>query len=133
MMTSPLILAEQKIDVGIYEVHYIGLNTAFLTEEVARAYQIIRSKNKGFLSISILKKQNNALSKPVEAKVTGTMTNLLGQSKKIEFRAINEPNAWYQIATFDFDRRDLYRIQLRVTPLNSPTFKAQFKQRFYAE
>lgn len=133
VLVAPLLCAEQKISVGAYEVHYIGLNTAFLSPKVAQAYQIERSKNRGYLSISVLKTQANAMAKPVKATVAGTMTNLLGQSKSIHFRQISEPNAWYQIATFNFDRRDLYRIQLKVTPVGAPAFNVQFEQKFYAD
>lgn len=125
--------AEQKIVVGDYEVHYIGLNTAFLSEEVARSYQIQRSKKMGYLSISVLKKTATDVALPVKAKVTGSMTNLLGQKQPINFKLISEPNAWYQISTFRFDERDLYRIQLEVTPAETHrSFKVQFKQTFYA-
>lgn len=124
--------AEQKIVVGDYEVHYIGLNTAFLTESVARSYQITRSRKTGYLSISVLKKSSH-LAEPIKAEVEGSMTNLLGQAKNIKFRLISESNAWYHIATFDFDERDLYRINLSVTPEKTgKTFNVKFKQSFYA-
>lgn len=125
--------AEQKIVVGNYEVHYIGLNTAFLSEEVARSYQIQRSKKMGYLSISVLKKTPADVARPIKAKVVGSMTNLLGQTKPINFKLISEPSAWYQIATFRFDERDLYRIQLEITPVDTNrSFHVQFKQAFYA-
>lgn len=130
---SSQVNAEQKIVVGDYEVHYIGLNTAFLSEDVARSYQIQRSKNMGYLSISVLKKTASDVARPVKAKVVGSMTNLLGQKQPINFKLVSEPNAWYQIATFRFDERDLYRIQLEVTPVETNrSFKVQFKQTFYA-
>lgn len=133
-MLSTQAMAEQKVVVGEYEVHYIGLNTAFLSEKVARTYQIKRSKNLGYLSISILKAQEFGAPKPIKASLKGSMSNLLGQTKEIKFRLISEPNAWYHIATFDFDKRDLYRINLTVTPEDTNrTFNAQFKQKFYAD
>lgn len=130
---SSQINAEQKIVAGDYEVHYIGLNTAFLSEDVARSYQIQRSKNMGYLSISVLKRTKSDVAKPIKAKVIGSMTNLLGQKQPINFKLISESNAWYQISTFRFDERDLYRIQLEVTPVETNrSFKVQFKQAFYA-
>ena len=50
---------EQKQVFGDYEVHYIGLNSSFLPEDVAEAYDIPRSRSLAYLSISVLKKVKN--------------------------------------------------------------------------
>ncbi len=126
---------EQKQVFGNYEVHYIGLTTSFLTPEVARAYGIERSGRMGMLNISVLNSADKSdVPQPVEAKVNGTLKNLIGQSKSLEFKEIKETNAVYYVATFRFDEEEVYRINLQVQPDGvSRSFDVKFSQRFYEE
>jgi len=126
---------EQKQVFGDYEVHYIGLTSSFLTPEVASAYGIDRSRSLGFLSISVLQNQSGQdLAVPVRATITGTIRNLIGQTRTLEFREIKETNAVYYISTFRFDDEDMYTIQLKATPEGQTrTFDVKFSQRFYQQ
>ncbi|MBQ0780026.1 MAG: DUF4426 domain-containing protein [Thalassolituus sp.] len=125
---------EQKKVFGEYEVHYIGLNSSFLPEDAAAAYNIPRSRALGYLSISILKDEGGELAVPVSAKLTGTIRNLIGQVRELEFREIKETNAVYYISTFRFDDKDMYTIDLKATPEGQPrTFDVTFSQQFYQE
>ncbi|AHK16994.1 MULTISPECIES: DUF4426 domain-containing protein [Thalassolituus] len=125
---------EQKKVFGEYEVHYIGLNSSFLPEDAAAAYNIPRSRSLGYLSISILKDEGGELAVPVSAKLTGTIRNLIGQVRELEFREIKETNAVYYISTFRFDDKDMYTIDLKATPEGQPrTFDVTFSQQFYQE
>lgn len=139
VLFSPLSLAnsrgEQKQVFGDYEVHYIGLTSSFLTPEVASAYGIDRSRSLGFLSISVLQNQaGQDLAVPVRATITGTIRNLIGQTRTLEFREIKETNAVYYISTFRFDDEDMYTIQLKATPEGQTrTFDVKFSQRFYQQ
>lgn len=125
---------EQKQVFGDYEVHYIGLNSSFLPEDVAEAYDIPRSRSLAYLSISVLKNVKNDVPTPVTAELRGTIKNLIGQSRTIDFREIKETNAVYYVSTFRFDKNEVYRIDLDVTPEGSSrTFDVKFSQKFYQE
>ncbi|MFC3679176.1 DUF4426 domain-containing protein [Bacterioplanoides pacificum] len=126
---------EQKQVFGDYEVHYIGLNSTFLTPEVAKAYDITRSGSLGYLSVSILKKAaKGELAKPVSGRVEGQLRNLIGQAKTLQFKQVKESNAVYYITTFRFDDEDMYNLNLKVTPDGQKrTFDVKFSQRFYQE
>ena len=125
---------EQKQVFGDYEVHYIGLNSSFLPEEAAEAYDIPRSRSLAYLSISVLKTAKDTVPTPVTAELTGTIKNLIGQSRTIDFREIKETNAVYYVSTFRFDKNEVYRIDLDVTPEGSNrTFDVKFSQKFYQE
>jgi len=126
---------EQKQVFGDYEVHYIGLNSTFLTPEVAKAYDITRSGSLGYLSVSILKKAaKGELAKPVSGRVEGQLRNLIGQAKTLQFKQVKESNAVYYITTFRFDDEDMYNLNLKVTPDGQArTFDVKFSQRFYQE
>lgn len=136
---SPLLLAadrgEQKQIFGDYEVHYIGLNSSFLPEEAAEAYGITRSRALGYISVSILhNEEGRQMPVAVSGNVTGTIRNLLGQSRTLEFQEIKETNAVYYITTFRFDDKDMYNVNLKATPEGqSRTFDVKFSQRFYQE
>lgn len=125
---------EKKQVFGNYEVHYIGLNSSFLPEDVAEAYDIPRSRSLAYLSVSVLKTDEGDLPRPVSAKLTGQIKNLIGQSRDIEFREIKETNAVYYVSTFRFDKSEIYRLTLQATPEGQKrTFDVKFSQKFYQE
>lgn len=126
---------EQKKIFGEYEVHYIGLTSSFLTEDVAQAYGITRSRSLGFLSISVMENfEQGGMPEAKLAKVTGTMKNLIGQDTKLTFKEIRETDAIYYISTFRFDEEEVYRVNLQVTAEGrSEPFEIKFNQRFYEE
>lgn len=128
--------AEQKQVFGDYEVHYMGLNSSFLTPEVAKVYDIPRSGSLGFLNISILQhSKGNPLPAALDAQVVGTIRNLIGQKRELEFRRVREGKAIYYISTFNFDDGDMYNIDLDIVPSNAKqkNFDVKFSQRFYTE
>jgi hypothetical protein len=128
--------AEQKQVFGEYEVHYIGLSSSFLTPEVAKIYDIPRSRALGFLNISVLQKTaNDELPAALNATVSGKIRNLIGQSRDIEFRRVQEGKAIYYLSTFRFDDGDMYNFDLDVIPSNAKqkNFDVKFSQRFYEE
>lgn len=126
---------EQKQTFGDYEIHYMGLTSSFLKPDVAAAYGIERSRSVGYLSISILHNSADAaLPQPVAGSLTGTIKNLVGQTRVLEFKEVREQNSIYYIATFKVDDEDMYTLNLKATPANqSRTFDVKFSQRFYHE
>lgn len=130
---TSLALAEQKQVFGEYEVHYIGLTSSELDADVAHLYGIERSRALGFLNISVLKTQKDgALPVPVDAKISGRIMNLIGQSRELSFTRIQETGALYFYSTFRFDDQDMYNIILQVTPEGQQrTYDVKFSQRFY--
>lgn len=80
--------AATSADIGDYVVHFNAQSTDQLPPEVARAYNIVRSKNRAMLNVSIIRKSDNT---PVVAAVTVKATNLTGQLKNVTMRKIEEP------------------------------------------
>ena len=74
-------------DIGAHVVHFSAQSTDQLPPEIARAYNILRSKNRAMLNVSVLRKADNV---PVEADVTVKTVNLTGQLKNVTMRQINE-------------------------------------------
>ena len=67
-------------DIGTHIIHFSAQSTDQLPPEVARAYDILRSKNRAMLNVSVIKKADNA---PVAADVTVKTVNLTGQLKNV--------------------------------------------------
>lgn len=126
------IQGEQKQVFGDYEVHFIGLTSSELDKDVAKLYGITRSRNIGFLNISVLKKGLGPLPVAWNAKIEGTMSNLIGQSQTLSFTRVQETSALYFYSTFDFYDQDMYRFNLKVTPDGQTrAYDVNFSQRFY--
>ena len=126
--------AEQFEQVGDYQIHYNTFTTSFLQPQVAKAYNVVRSRYQAMINISVLKKQSDGRYKAVEALVTGDVGNLAGQSVSLAFRSIREPNAIYQITTFRFteDEPTRFRLKVRFDP-NQPAYDLSFIRRFYGD
>lgn len=132
LLLSSLSMAEQKQVFGDYEVHYIGLTSSELDKDVAKLYGITRSRNIGFLNISVLKKGESPIPVAWNAKIEGTMSNLIGQTKELSFTRVQETSALYFYSTFDFYDQDMYRFHLKVTPEGKTrAYDVKFSQRFY--
>lgn len=77
-------------DIGDHEVHFSAQTTDQLPPAIAREYNIVRSKNRAMLNISVIDK---ASSRPVTAEVLVKTVNLTGQLKNITMRKVTEGNA----------------------------------------
>ena len=85
--------AEQAKVFGDYSIHYSTFTTDMLTAEVARGYNITRSKGRALLNISVLKKVLDTTTKPVRATVVASATNLSAQLKNLEIKEISDQGA----------------------------------------
>ncbi|MFL2840243.1 MAG: DUF4426 domain-containing protein [Pseudohongiellaceae bacterium] len=52
---SSILQAEQSQNINDYTVHYIAVNSNFISPEIAERYGIIRSTRNAFLNISVIK------------------------------------------------------------------------------
>ncbi|SEQ92451.1 protein of unknown function [Amphritea atlantica] len=126
--------AEQMVSHGDYMIHYNAFNSSFIEPDIASAYGIERSKTKGLLNISVLKKQADGTTKPVSAIVSGDVTNLISQRQTLKFMKIEETNALYYIGEYGFTDDQVLRFNLQVQPdPNQPAYTINFEQRFYVD
>lgn len=101
--------AEQKKDLGPWEVHYIAVNSTFFTPEIARAYGIKRSENSTLVNISVLDKSTKIAQ---QVDISGNARNLLGNQFELEFKEVVEQDAVYYLAVLPFDAEDHYRFNI---------------------
>ena len=101
---------------------------------MAKAYNIVRSKNRGLLTISVVKKSLSEKPKPVKAKVTGKATNLTGQLKDIQIREINDGDSVYYISEFYVADKEVLDFTVYLTPDDQTTpFTVELRQQFFTQ
>lgn len=111
LLSSASAHAEQFKRLGNWDVHYIVLNSTFLQPNIAKQYDIQRSKYNAFVNISVLDKDSQ---KAQDVVVSGEAKDLLGNIKKLTFSQVKEQQAIYYLAQFPFDDNERYRFSIRV-------------------
>jgi predicted small lipoprotein YifL len=118
---------------GDFEVHYNALRTDELTPEVARAYGIERSANRVMLNVSLLRKNPDGSTTPVDGRVSATAYNLNGQLKDLQMRRITEGSSVYFIGEVGISGSEILVFDIDASPLDqSATYTVQFKREFFA-
>ncbi len=121
-------MAERKHSFGEYDVHYIAFNSGFLQPDIAQAAGLVRSKQLGVVNVAVLKSQQ-----PVDALVSGTVKNLLGQDRPLTFKPFKEGDSTYYLAQFPFDSREVLRFDLNVQPMGGEPVNFTFNQEFFPD
>jgi hypothetical protein len=126
--------AATSADIGDYVVHFNAQSTDKLPPEVARAYNIVRSKNRAMLNVSIIRKSDNT---PVVAAVTVKASNLTGQLKNVTMRKIEEPGettAIYYIGDTAIANLETLIFDIGVTPEGEDGLsEVRFTRQFYVD
>jgi len=81
--------------------------------EVARSYNIVRSKNRAMVTISVIDENTN---RPVPAEIVVKTVNLTGQLKDVTMRTINEQDAIYYIGETPVSNRETLVFDITVKP-----------------
>jgi hypothetical protein len=118
---------------GDFEVHYNALRTDELAPEVARAYGIARSANRVMLNVSLLRRDADGRTTPVDGAVTATARNLNGQLKDLAMRRITEGAAVYFIGEVGISGTEILVFDIEAAPTGAPgTYTVQLKREFVA-
>ena len=118
-------------DIGDHVVHFSSQATDELSPEVARAYNIVRSKNRAMLTVSVVRESDNA---SVPAEVSVKTVNLTGQLKNVAMREIEEQDAVYYIGETPVAHRETLIFDITVTPEGAAgSSEVRFKREFYTD
>ena len=126
--------AATSVDIGAHVVHFSALSTDQLPPEIAGAYNIVRSKNRAMLNVSILRESDDV---PVPGVVTVKTVNLTGQLKNVTMRRIDEPGdpaAIYYIGITPVANRETLNFDISVKPegVDQPS-QVRFQRQCYSE
>ncbi len=120
-----------NVDIGDHIVHFSAQSTDQLPPDVARAYNIVRSKNRAMLNVSVLQESDMAA---VVADVSVKTVNLTGQLKSVTMRQINEGDAIYYIGEVAIANRETLVFDISVTPEGSnQASDLRFKRQFFTD
>jgi hypothetical protein len=108
-MAAEAIKGERKETFGDVIVHYNTFNSTFLTPDIAKSAELIRSKNQGVINISVIKD-----GKPLMAQVSGTVKDLTSQSVPLNFKQVTEQGAIYYIAQYPVPQQETRTFDIKV-------------------
>ena len=121
-------------DIGNHVVYFSAQSTDQLPPAIAREYNILRSKNRAMLNVSVLRKPDNL---PVTADVTVNTVNLTGQLKNVTMRMIEEPGdttAIYYIGDTTVANREVLVFDISIRPDGEDSVsEIRFKRQFYSD
>lgn len=121
-------------DFGDYVVYFNAISTDQLTPAVAKAYNIVRSRNRALLNVSIVKKAAGSTGEPVPGSVAAQAANLNGQLKEVNIREIREEKSIYYIADMPVSDSETLVFTVDVTPINETSrFSVRFTRQFFTE
>ncbi|QSX32856.1 DUF4426 domain-containing protein [Shewanella avicenniae] len=122
--------AEQKLQVGHYDIHYSALPSTFISPSVAQTYGIQRSRYLALVNIVVMDmRQANGVQIPVE--INGIATNLLEARFKLKFREIKEGQSVYYIAQLPYRDSEEIHFHLSIKHQNELNTKLNFSQQFF--
>ena len=125
---------ESAKDFGDYVLHFNAIVTDQLTENVARQYGIVRSRNRAILNVSMLRKEEGTMGIPVTGSVSASAINLNGQFRNIDLREIREGTAVYYIGETSIMDGETLIFTVDATPINeSSRFNVRFMKQFFVE
>ncbi|MGB2742237.1 MAG: DUF4426 domain-containing protein [Cognaticolwellia sp.] len=123
--------AENMKKMDNIDVHYIALGSTFLTPEIAKAYNIERSRYKGLVNISVL--DNTQDGKPSKTVfISGNARNDVGQINSLDFTEVKEGDAIYYLAQVNYTNEETIYFDINITD-KGKQHKLKFSQKFYVD
>lgn len=126
--------ADQVTEFGDYQLHYNTFESTFITPEIAHQYGLTRSKGQGLLNVAVTTKPVGLLPTSHQALVSGKVTNLLGQTVKLQFVTINEGDAVYYLAPFTKTNDEIlkFAVEAKITADSQP-MSVTFERHVYVD
>jgi hypothetical protein len=119
--------AEQKRRIGAYDAHYSVVPTLFLKPDIAARHGISRGRDRALLNVSVLDRSDT----PVQAEVSGTVRNLLGQQLNLEFREVLDGGAVYYLAVVQHTNREMLRFVIDIKTPDAAVHQLDLTQTLY--
>ncbi len=122
---------ERKFD--SYTLNYNAFPSDFLSPQIARAYGIRRSKNRGVLNVSVSESQPGGLPKPVEAEINARAVNVYQQVKPLKLRKVIDGDAIYYIAEFPVANQEIINFEITVRRDGKEIGSAKLQKQFFTD
>jgi hypothetical protein len=129
LFSSGQAIAEQKKQLGPWDVHYIAMPSTLIDPAIAKAYQLERTKFQGLINISVLQRSDQSSQ---QVSIEGVAKNLLGQQKELTFTEVVEGKAVYYLAQLPYRNEELFNFTLQIKQGDIQQ-QLQFSHTFYVE
>lgn len=114
-------------------VYHNTFNSSYLQPEIAAAAGLQRGPRQGVVTISVQRQTDEGLQ-VVDARLEGTVKNLIQQSTPLKFIRIQEDDAIYFVANYTAAQRGLLQFEVRVqADDNAPVQTVRFQQEFHPD
>ena len=119
--------AEQKIQVGEFEIHYTAFPSLLVPADTANLHGLTRAENRLLLNLSVRR-----IGEPVPARVTGQVVNILNQAQPLTFFEVSEQTAIYYLAEVVNQEKDWLRFTLEIEfSKDHPPYVLEFNRQYY--
>ena len=108
-------------DFGEYIVQWSVFPSTFLTPEIAKENGLNRSRSIGVVNIAIMTEADDGSMRTVSGQVEGKALNDIQQTKFLGFRRIQEGDAVYFIAEYQYANAELMTFQITARPTGAGT------------
>lgn len=108
-VAADAIKGERQEVFGDTTVHYSTFISTFLQPDIAKAAELVRSKNQGVINVSVIK-----AGTPVVTQVSGSVKDLTSNSVPLKFKQITEQGAIYYIAQFPVEQQETRTFTINV-------------------
>ena len=119
LLLSPgALLAQNEYEVSFanYTVHYNTFPSEFLEPQVSKAVGIKRSASRGVITIAVKQNISGNSGKSVEAAISGTASNLIGQIRKLNMTEVKDGEVVYYVGDFPVARNETLTFNVSVLP-----------------
>lgn len=118
---------------GDLTVHYNMFHSSYLEPDVAANTGLQRGPTHGVMTI-LVERDTATGKKPVDALVSGTVDNLLQQSRPLDFIRIEEGDALYFVANYTSAQRGVLRFKVNIqAEEGAPVHTLQLHQEFFPD
>ncbi|AIL64131.1 DUF4426 domain-containing protein [Pseudomonas alkylphenolica] len=124
-VAADAIKGERQEVFGDTTVHYSTFISTFLQPDIAKAAELVRSKNQGVINVSVIK-----AGQPVVTQVSGTVKDLTSASVPLKFKQITEQGAIYYIAQFPVEQQETRTFTIDVS-IGGKTETISFNQELF--
>lgn len=114
-------------------IHHNTFNSSYLQPDIAAAAGLQRGPRQGVVNIAVQRQTEEGMQ-VVDAKVEGTVKNLMQQVTPLKFIRIQEQDAIYFIANYSAGQRGLLQFEVRVQADDqAPVQTVRFQQEFHPD
>lgn len=101
---------------GKHQVHYSIFPSTFLQPEIAREYNLQRSRSIGIINVSMFEEDEDGRIETIGGSIEGDVKNDIQQSRPLNFRRISEGDSVYYIAQFQYSHSELLTFEFEARP-----------------